>query len=54
MEGFDPKQYDEILGMKGSGYSTVVIAAIGYRSSDDEAQYKAKVRKPMDELFETR
>ncbi|MEA4985406.1 putative NAD(P)H nitroreductase [bioreactor metagenome] len=53
MEGFDPKQYDEILGMKGSGYSTVVIAAIGYRSSDDEAQYKAKVRKPMDELFET-
>lgn len=54
MEGFDPKQYDEILGMKGSGYSTVVIAAIGYRSSDDEAQYKAKVRKPVDELFETR
>lgn len=54
MEGFVPKQYDEILGMKGSGYSTVVIAAIGYRSSDDEAQYKAKVRKPMDELFETR
>jgi len=54
MEGFDPKQYDEILGMKGSGYSTVVIAAIGYRSSDDEAQHKAKVRKPMDELFETR
>lgn len=53
MEGFDPKQYDEILGMKGSGYSTVVIAAIGYRSSDDEAQYKAKVRKPVDELFET-
>lgn len=53
MEGFDPKQYDEILGMKGSGYSTVVIAAIGYRSSDDEAQYKTKVRKPVDELFET-
>lgn len=54
MEGFDPKQYDEILGMKGSGYSTVVIAAIGYRSSDDDAQYKAKVRKPLNELFETR
>lgn len=54
MEGFDPKQYDEILGMKGSGYSTVVIAAIGYRSADDEAQNKAKVRRPLDELFETR
>ena len=54
MEGFDARQYNEILGLKGSGYSTVVIAAIGYRSADDEAQNKAKVRRPLGELFETR
>ncbi len=54
MEGFDAQQYNEILGLKGSGYSSVVIAAIGYRSADDEAQNKAKVRRPLDELFETR
>ncbi len=54
MEGFDAQQYNEILGLKGSGYSTVVIAAIGYRSADDEAQNKAKVRRPLGELFETR
>lgn len=54
MEGFDAQQYNEILGLKGSGYSSVVIAAIGYRSADDEAQNKAKVRRPLGELFETR
>ncbi len=54
MEGFDARQYNEILGLKGSGYSSVVIAAIGYRSADDEVQNKAKVRRPLDELFETR
>jgi nitroreductase len=54
MEGFDARQYNEILELKGSGYSSVVIAAIGYRSADDEAQNKAKVRRPLDELFETR
>ena len=52
MEGFDPAQYDEILQLKGTGYSTVVIAAIGYRSAGDEAQFRAKVRKPVDEVFQ--
>lgn len=53
MEGFDPAQYDEILGLKGTGFSTAVIAAIGYRSESDEAQFKAKVRKPLNELFQS-
>ena len=52
MEGFDPAPYDEILQLKGTGYSTVVIAAIGYRSAGDEAQSRAKVRKPVDEVFQ--
>ena len=53
MEGFDPAQYDEILQLKGTGYSTVVIAAIGYRSASDEAQFRVKVRKPIDQVFQT-
>lgn len=53
MEGFDPVQYDEILQLKRTGYSTVVIAAIGYRSASDEAQFRAKVRKPIDQVFQT-
>jgi len=54
MEGFDAAQYNELLGLKGSGYSSVVIAAVGYRSAEDQSQFNAKVRKPVEELFETR
>lgn len=51
MEGFDPKQYNEILGL--DGYSAVVVAAVGYRSPEDEMQHYVKVRKPLNELFKT-
>ena len=51
MEGFDPAQYNEILGLEG--YSAVVVAAVGYRSPEDEVQHYAKVRNPVDELFRT-
>ncbi|MDO9155125.1 MAG: NAD(P)H-dependent oxidoreductase [Paludibacter sp.] len=53
MEGFDPSQYNEILGLTGTGYAAVVIATIGYRSPDDETQHNVKVRKPLDEFFQT-
>ncbi len=53
MEGFDPSQYNEILGLAGTGYAAVVIATVGYRSPDDETQHKAKVRKPLEKFFET-
>ena len=52
MEGFDPKQFDEILGLKEKGLTVSVIAAVGYRSEDDITQYSAKVRKPINMLFE--
>ncbi|MBN2807554.1 MAG: NAD(P)H-dependent oxidoreductase [Prolixibacteraceae bacterium] len=52
MEGFDAAKYDEILGLKEKGLTTSVIAAVGYRSADDAAQYAPKVRKPVDLLFE--
>jgi len=46
MEGFDPKKFDEILGLEEQGLETKVIAALGFRASDDpSAEYK-KVRYP--------
>jgi nitroreductase len=53
MEGFMPGKYDEILGLKKKGLSSVVVVAIGYRHSEDFFQHFIKVRKPDTELFET-
>lgn len=51
MEGFDPAQYNEILGLKEHNLNAAVVAAIGYRSSDDATQHQQKVRKTKEELF---
>lgn len=51
MEGFSKEGYNEILGL--TDYQTVVVAALGFRSADDQLQHAAKVRKPITELFET-
>lgn len=53
MEGFDKARFDEILGLKEKGLASAVIGAIGYRSPEDQNQFLKKVRKPMDQLFET-
>ncbi len=50
MEGFDPAQFDEILGLKEKNLTSVVMATIGYRSKDDAYQNRPKVRKSLDEL----
>lgn len=52
MEGFDAAAYNEILGLNEKGLSASVVAAVGYRSGDDETQFAAKVRKMKSELFE--
>jgi nitroreductase len=44
MEGLDPKQYDEILGLAGSDYRTVCALAYGYRSSEDVYANAKKIR----------
>ncbi|MGS2740476.1 NAD(P)H-dependent oxidoreductase [Sinomicrobium sp. M5D2P17] len=51
MEGFDAEGYNKILGLTEKGLNAAVIAAIGYRSSEDEMQHLAKVRKPSEVLF---
>lgn len=44
MEGLDPAAYDEILGLKGSGYATAVACAVGYRSESDHTATRPKAR----------
>lgn len=51
MEGLDPAQYDQILGLTGSGFSTVVACAAGYRAEDDANASRPKVRFPASEVI---
>lgn len=44
MEGFDPKAYNDLLGLPGQGFSAVVVATAGYRAADDGYAALAKVR----------
>lgn len=50
MEGFEAAAYKEILGL--TDHTPVVIAAVGYRSSEDLNQFSPKVRKPSELFFE--
>ncbi|MDR6301229.1 NAD(P)H-dependent oxidoreductase [Mesonia maritima] len=53
MEGFSAEGFDKILNLKEKGLTTAVIAAVGYRSMEDDYQHLAKVRKSKEELFTT-
>lgn len=52
MEGFSPKDFDQILGLDKKGLTTTVLCPIGYRSPQDPYAKAAKVRFPKGELFE--
>ena len=54
MEGIQPAKYDEILGLKEKGYSSVVACALGYRSATDKYAAAPKVRFRADEVVERR
>jgi nitroreductase len=51
LEGIQPTKYDEILGLKESGYQTLVACAAGYRSEEDKYQHLKKVRFQASELI---
>ena len=53
MEGLDPVKYDEVLGLKGSGYTTKVACAAGYRSEVDKYATLPKVRYAKKDLIQT-
>ena len=52
MEGFVPVEFDRVLGLKNSGYATVVCCALGYRSPDDKYSKLPKVRFDTKELVQ--
>jgi len=53
IEGFEPKKYDEILGLSEKGLTATLVLPIGYRSEEDGSQHGKKIRKPLAEVFET-
>ncbi|MGK7394205.1 MAG: NAD(P)H-dependent oxidoreductase [Candidatus Cyclobacteriaceae bacterium M3_2C_046] len=53
MEGFEKVKYDKLLGLETMNLHASVIAPVGYRSIEDQAQNRKKVRKSKKELFET-
>jgi nitroreductase len=52
MEGIDPAGYDSVLGLAGSGYTTAVGCALGYRAADDRYATMAKARFPAERVIE--
>ena len=50
MEGIAVAEYDKLLGLDGSEYTTIVGCALGYRHSDDHYASLPKVRFDASEL----
>lgn len=50
MEGIVPAEYDRLLGLEGSGFTTVVACAAGYRAEGDKYATAPKVRYPASEV----
>ena len=44
MEGIVQAEYDKVLGLNGSGYTTLMGCALGYRAADDKYAHAPKVR----------
>ncbi|TPG42095.1 NAD(P)H-dependent oxidoreductase [Flavobacterium pectinovorum] len=53
MEGFNAAAFNEILGFDKLGLNASVIATVGYRHDEDDAQHHKKVRKSHENLFIT-
>ena len=52
MEGIQPAQYDEVLGLNGTEYSTTLACPIGYRSENDAYAQRSKVRYRVEKLIQ--
>ena len=51
-EGFSTEEYDRILDLENRNLTSTVLLPIGYRAENDRHQYRNKVRKPNNLLFE--
>lgn len=52
MEGLSAAGYDQILGLEGSDYATVVACALGYRADDDKYSQIPKARFDQSQVIE--
>ncbi|MEH6765364.1 MAG: NAD(P)H-dependent oxidoreductase [Aequorivita antarctica] len=50
IEGFEPKKYDELLGLDKKGLESVIVLPIGYRDESDLFINLKKVRRGVNEL----
>jgi nitroreductase len=53
MEGIDKTQYDKILSLENTEYSTAFTCAFGYRSENDNYAKLKKARFAKDEIIQT-
>ena len=51
MEGIVTPEYDQLLGLAGTNYTSVVGCAMGYRHAEDKYATVAKIRFPLDEVI---
>jgi nitroreductase len=51
MEGIVPPKMDELLSLTGSGYTSVVACALGYRAADDKYATAPKVRYASEDVI---
>ncbi len=49
MEGFSPEGYDDLLGLKDMGLTSVLALPVGYRAKDDVFSTFKKVRRNLDD-----
>jgi len=49
MEGFNPRGYDQLLGLKDHGLTTVLVMPVGYRAEDDLFSGFKKVRRKLED-----
>ena len=54
IEGLEPAKYDEILGLRGTGYRTLAACPAGYRAADDKYASVPKVRFEAADLINHR
>lgn len=50
MEGFVPREYNQILGLAEINLDATLVLPIGYRAKDDEAQNLKKIRQPLSDM----
>ena len=54
MEGIEPQQYDEILGLVEEGYTSLCVCPAGYRAADDKYANMPKVRFKAEDVVRYR